>query len=92
MAPTAGELRTIPLFHGFGDDELAQLGGLFQPVAVDPARPLFDVGEQSNHLYLLTAGEVVLDRPEDDQFKLSPPALIGELGALTKIRGRRARP
>lgn len=85
MGPSASELRTIPLFHGFGDEELAALGGLFERVDVDPARPLFDVGEESDDLYLLTAGEVVLDRPDDDRFKLSPPALIGELGALTQI-------
>jgi CRP-like cAMP-binding protein len=78
-------LRTIPLFHGFTDDELAALGGLFERVAVDPARPLFDIGEASDDIYLLTDGEVVLDSPDDDRFKLSPPALIGELGALTQI-------
>jgi CRP/FNR family transcriptional regulator, cyclic AMP receptor protein len=48
-------------------------------------KPLFDVGEQATELYLLTAGEVVLDRPNDDVFRLHPPALIGELGALTGL-------
>lgn len=85
MGPSASELQTIPLFHGFADAELAALGGLFERVEVDPQKPLFDVGEESDDLYLLTAGEVVLDRPDDDTFKLSPPALIGELGALTQI-------
>src|SRR3569623_3831864 len=30
-------------------------------------------------------GEVMLERPGDDTFKLSPPALSGELGALTGL-------
>ena len=85
MGPSATELRTIPLFHGFGDEELGKLGNLFSRVTVDPSKPLFDVGEQATELYLLTAGEVVLDRPGDDLFRLHPPALIGELGALTGL-------
>ena len=85
MGPSANELRTIPLFHGFGDDELAQLGKLFTRVELKPDEPLFEVGENATELYLLTSGEVVLDRPGDDLFRLRPPALIGELGALTSL-------
>jgi CRP/FNR family transcriptional regulator, cyclic AMP receptor protein len=85
MGPTATELRTIPLFQGFRDDELAGLGTLWKRIAVDPHKPLFDVGEQATELYLLTSGEVMLDRPNDDRFVLRPPALIGELGALTSL-------
>jgi len=84
MGPTASELRTIPLFHGFEDEELSQIGALFQPVNAT-GKPLFDIGEPATTLYLLTKGEVVLERPGDDVFKLSPPALIGELGALTGL-------
>ncbi|MDX2087520.1 MAG: cyclic nucleotide-binding domain-containing protein [Kofleriaceae bacterium] len=85
MGPSGNELRTIPLFQGFGDEELSKLSGLFTRVSIDASKPLFDVGEQATELYLLTSGEVVLDRPGDDLFKLHPPALIGELGALTGL-------
>lgn len=84
MGPSASELRTIPLFHGFEDDELSEIGDLFKAVAVSD-KPLFDIGEPATTLYLLTKGEVMLERPGDDVFKLSPPALIGELGALTGL-------
>lgn len=89
MGPSASELRIIPLFHGFGDEELAALGRLFARVEIgnggsEPVE-LFDVGEPALELYLLTAGEVVLDRPDDDVYRLHPPALIGELGALTGL-------
>jgi CRP/FNR family transcriptional regulator, cyclic AMP receptor protein len=84
MGPTVSELKTIPLFHGFGDAELSEVGALFGPVAATD-KPLFDVGEPATTLYLLTKGEVVLDRPGDDVFRLHPPALIGELGALTSL-------
>ena len=83
MGPTASELRTIPLFQGFGDAELAEIGALFAAVKADPATPLFDVGEPGTTFYLLTKGEVELTG--DDVFRLRPPALIGELGALTGL-------
>lgn len=85
MGPSASDLRTIPLFRGFDDDALAELGGLFTRLIVDDAVPLFDVGDPSTALYLLTGGEVVLEHPGDDLFRLSPPALIGELGALATL-------
>jgi CRP/FNR family transcriptional regulator, cyclic AMP receptor protein len=85
MGPSASDLRTIPLFHGFADDELARIAALFERSEVDPGKPLFDVGAPATTLYLLTAGAVVLDRPNDDVYRLAPPALIGELGALTGL-------
>jgi CRP-like cAMP-binding protein len=85
MGPSASELRTIPLFHGFGDQELRGIGDLFARVDVDPKTPLFDVHEPATTFYLLTQGEVTLERPGDDLFRLYPPALIGELGALTGL-------
>jgi len=85
MGPTVSELRTIPLFQGFSDEELTALGALCTRLVVDPSTPLFEVGEQAADLYLLSDGEVVLDRPGDDVFRLAPPALIGELGALTSL-------
>ncbi len=84
MGPSASELRTIPLFKGFGDAELAGIANLMEQVEAGD-KPLFDVNEPAASLYVLTKGEVVLDRPGDDVFRLRPPALIGELGALTGL-------
>ncbi|MEO6773098.1 MAG: cyclic nucleotide-binding domain-containing protein [Kofleriaceae bacterium] len=83
MGPSASELRTIQLFQGFGDAELAEISALFTAVTVDPAKPLFEVGDPGTTFYLLTKGEVELTG--DDVFRLRPPALIGELGALTSL-------
>lgn len=85
MGPSATELRTIPLFHGFGDEELSEVSDLFKQVDPHAKEPLFDVNEPATTIYLLTDGEVILDRPGDDTFKLRPVALIGELGALTGL-------
>jgi CRP/FNR family cyclic AMP-dependent transcriptional regulator len=85
MGPSASDLRTIPLFRGFANDPLAELGDLFSRLVVNETTPLFDVGEPATALYLLTDGEVVLEHPDDEVFRLSPPALIGELGALATL-------
>jgi CRP/FNR family transcriptional regulator, cyclic AMP receptor protein len=78
-------LRLIPLFQGFADPELQQIAALFELVKPNANSTLFDVGEPASTLYVVTAGEVSLERPGDDTFVLHPPALIGELGALTAI-------
>lgn len=83
-APSATDLRTIPLFRGFDDRELEAIGALFRRVTPAPT-VLFEVGQAASDLYLLATGEVVLERPNDDVFRLHPPALIGELGALTGL-------
>jgi CRP-like cAMP-binding protein len=79
------ELRTIPLFQGFRDEELVELSALFTRATPPAGRPLFDADQPATALYLLTKGEVVLECPGDDTFQLRPPALIGELGALTGL-------
>lgn len=85
MPPSASDLRTIPLFQGFTAGELDGIAALFVPVTLDPTKPLFEVGDAAEYFWLLTAGTVRLDRPGDDVFELRPPALIGELGALTNL-------
>lgn len=95
MPPQAGELRTVPLFHGLDDAELGDLAKLFVPVTVNPDVPLFLAGSPAVDLYLLTAGRVTLDRIDPipgeltaappERFELYPVALIGELGAITSL-------
>lgn len=85
MGPRVDHLRLVPLFRGFSDEELTEIGRLFEPAAVRADGSLFDPGEPATELYLLAAGEVTLVRPADDVYRLRPPALIGELGALTGL-------
>jgi len=94
MPPSGSDLRTIPLFRGFSDEALAEIGELFTRIIVersgtggggDESVLLFDVGEPATAMYLLTQGEVVLEQPRDEVFRLSPPAIIGELGALATL-------
>src|SRR5215207_5341221 len=86
QGPRSVDLRTIPLFRGFTDDELAEIAGLFEPAELRAGGVVFEVDEPATQFYLLSAGEVVLERPGDDNYVLRPPALIGELGALTGLK------
>jgi CRP-like cAMP-binding protein len=85
MAPRPEHLRLVPLFRGFSDDELAAIAGLFEPATPRADGVVFETGEPATEFYLLAAGEVTLVRPADDTYRLRPPALIGELGALTGL-------
>ncbi|MEZ4402303.1 MAG: cyclic nucleotide-binding domain-containing protein [Kofleriaceae bacterium] len=85
MPPRPEHLRLVPLFRGFTDDELAGVAALFEPVVARADGTVFETGEAATELYLLVAGEVTLVRPADDTYRLRPPALIGELGALTGL-------
>jgi len=86
MGPRPADLRTVPLFRGFSDEELVEIGALFERAAPSASGLVFDVDEPATTFYLLTSGEVVLERPGDDLYRLRPPALIGELGALTGLK------
>lgn len=83
--PRLEDLRTIPLFRGFSDEELVEVGGLFTRTAPTGGGVLFEVDEPARCFYLLTAGAVTLDRPGDEVYQLRPPALIGELGGLAGL-------
>ena len=85
-SPRAADLKTIPLFRGFSDEELGEIAALFHEASPKSGGVVFEVDEPASAFYLLTAGEVVLERPGDDLYRLRPPALIGELGALTNLR------
>jgi CRP-like cAMP-binding protein len=86
MAPSIGDLRSIALFSRSSDAELAELARLFVPMEQGAAaQVLFDIGQPADAMYLLLEGDALLESPEDEVQRLHPPALLGELGALTGV-------
>ena len=79
--PSLDALRTIPLLRAFADEDLAALGEQFTRAETREGGVLFDVGEQGTGFYLLTAGEVTLECPGDETFRMRPPALISSTSA-----------
>ncbi len=88
--PRVDDLRTIPLFRGFTDPELVEVGAQFRAVERTASGVLFEIDEPARGFFLLGSGEVTLERPGDDVYRLRPPALIGELGGLAGL-GRNCR-
>ncbi len=79
------ELRGIPVFRGFSDDQLRSLVVLFEPVSAREGELLFAQDEAASAFYILVAGEVSLRQDEREVYLLKPPCVIGELGAVTGI-------
>lgn len=76
------------MFSRCSDAELAELAKLFVELpgtGPDTEVVLFDIGQPADAMYLLVSGSAVLESPEDELHFLYPPALLGELGALTSV-------
>ncbi len=90
-APSLDHLRTISLFQNLGQEELADVAGRFVAAAPGKGGVLFEVGQQTQGLYVLTLGEVTLQLPNEAPLSLRPPAVIGELGGMAgAVRNARA--
>ncbi|MBW2732309.1 MAG: cyclic nucleotide-binding domain-containing protein [Deltaproteobacteria bacterium] len=85
LGMTAEELRAIPLLRSMSNDQLAQVASLFEPAKAAKGTTLFEIGDPAQALYLLVEGEVTLHRTDEETHRLTGPAIIGELGALTGL-------
>lgn len=82
---TTEQLHGIPLLRALAPEQLARLAELFVRRELHPGELLFHAGQTADAMYLLTAGELVLRQGEEETHRLRPPAIIGELGALTGL-------
>lgn len=84
--PSVAQLRAIALFSRSTDAELLELAKLFAPMPrTADEQVLFDIGQPADAMYLLTDGTASLETSDDEVSRLYPPALLGELGALTGV-------
>jgi len=84
LLPT--HIREIPLFAEMSEEHLEHLCALFEPRGLAEGDVLFRRGDRSDTLSILTEGEVSLYEGEQVRLRLRPPAPIGELGSLTRLR------
>ena len=92
LGMNAEELRAIPLLRSMSDDQLVQVAELFEPTPSEKGEMLFDVGDPAQALYLLIEGEVTLYQTDEETHRLTGPAIIGELGALTGLCRKASNP
>ncbi len=80
-------LKTIPLFIGMDDDELAAIAGIMDEVPFRPGQVIFNAEQLGGTLYIIRAGQVELSIVDDDGDKLVLELLesgdfFGELSLL----------
>lgn len=80
-------LRSLSLFAGAADDEVARLGTTAFPRRLVRGQVLFTEGERSEHLFALTSGrlKVAVTSPHGDELVLAvlgPGDALGELSVL----------
>jgi CRP/FNR family cyclic AMP-dependent transcriptional regulator len=80
------ELRHHPLFKSLSDAQLAELLALFEERSAPAGHVLFREGDAASEVLLLVDGEVELAEAGEPKLVLSPPAPIGELGALAGLK------
>lgn len=85
MALTNDQLRSIPLLAGLDDDQCKTIAELFEQVELSAGTKLCVAGALASEFYILVSGSVQLTDGDRVNFELSPPAPIGELGALGGI-------
>lgn len=83
LGMTTEQLRSIPVLRGFSAEQLAALAKLFDEVDARTGDVLFDVDDPAHAFYILSSGEISMQQPGEPAMALHPPAVIGELGALT---------
>ena len=80
-------LKTIPLFIGMDDDELAAIAGIMDEQHFRPGQIIFNADQLGGTLYIIQAGQVELSIIDDDGEKLVLEVLesgdfFGELSLL----------
>ncbi len=85
--PPPADLRAIPLFSRMTDAHVKELDAVFERKTLKEGDVLFRAGDPATHLTILVRGEVALYEGDETEpkFRLSPPAPIGELGAITNV-------
>ena len=81
------DLRSIPLFEGITDDQLAAVASRFTEVEVDTGTVLARRGDFGYHFFLVRSGLAVVAVDEKVLTTLGPGDSFGEIGVLR--RGKR---
>ena len=76
------DLRSIPLFEGITDDQLAAVASRFTEVEVDTGTVLARRGDFGYHFFLVKSGLAVVAVDEKVLTTLGPGDSFGEIGVL----------
>jgi CRP/FNR family transcriptional regulator, cyclic AMP receptor protein len=77
-------LKSIPLFHEVGDEELAQIAPFAQEVSVEERKVLVREGDFSYEFMAIEDGQAEVTRGGEHVADLGPGDFFGEMGLLEK--------
>lgn len=75
-------LRSLPLFAGCSNDELAAIDALSDEVHVPAGRPLIRQGDIGREFIIVISGEAAVTRDDVEIARLGPGSYFGELALL----------
>lgn len=76
-------LGIVPMFAGLAPADLDALAELFEPVELGPGEHLMRRGEVGDAMFVLAAGELVVEVSGARVDRLEPGAVVGELALLS---------
>ncbi|MEO8707063.1 MAG: cyclic nucleotide-binding domain-containing protein, partial [Kofleriaceae bacterium] len=76
-------IRTSPLFRPFNDQERATLAARFNFLEIDPGTKLLGANSRPDGLYIVLAGQFIVQRGSVTIARLGPGDLIGETALLS---------
>ena len=75
-------LRTIPLFAGLADDELARIEAWLEPIEVPSGWYLLNQGSSPVGFFLVLEGQVEIEREGTTVASMGPGEFFGEIALL----------
>jgi CRP/FNR family cyclic AMP-dependent transcriptional regulator len=75
-------LRSVQLFHGVSDDDLATIATKATEVSFDPGRTIVRQGEVGTGFFMIVSGTARVIRDGDTLSRLGPGEFFGELSLL----------
>jgi CRP/FNR family cyclic AMP-dependent transcriptional regulator len=86
-----GELRALPLFSGLDDDALRRVAGLAVELDIPAGQVLVHAGDPGSGLFVLLAGDAVVEARGETMIEVGPGEFVGELALLVPEATRSAR-
>ncbi len=78
-------LRSIPIFGGLSDEELARVEEVATPFEVEAGWVLVEPAQPGSGMFCLLEGTVNVELPKGRLISLGPGEFFGELSLLTEV-------
>jgi CRP-like cAMP-binding protein len=85
MTEETEHLRSIPIFAGLGDGDLARVAEVVQPFEVEAGHVLAEPNQPGTGFFVISEGTVEVELPGGAKVPLGPGEFVGELAILADV-------